>query len=136
MHKGFAHPCTEEACYSDCCLTILHCARGATSTRCRAAWCRTPKEIACTLVLIGEIKGVSHTYLTALRLRHFSPEEHAAGRVLNSHKSLQKKKKTCSHLTEVKREQYAPPRCPGCLSSLSSNITLISHITNCSVCVL
>lgn len=45
----------------------------------------TESEKLSTLILAKKIKGVPHTYLTALRFRHFSPEEHAAGRVLNSH---------------------------------------------------
>lgn len=41
----------------------------------------------------GGTKGakVSRTYLTALGLRHLPPEEHAAGRVLNSHKRRSKR---------------------------------------------
>lgn len=35
-----------------------------------------------------------HTYLTAFGLRHLSPEEHAAGRVLNSHKRQRKRAHT------------------------------------------
>lgn len=44
---------------------------------------------------------VPHTYLAALGLRHLPPEDHAAGRVLNSHK---RRRKTCSHLSEKWRE--------------------------------
>ena len=54
------------------------------------------------------IEGVSSTYLTALRLRHLSPEEHAAGRVLNSHKSLQKDALSLERSHEKKGKYVAP----------------------------
>lgn len=78
-----------------------------------------PKNCA-LFPLICKMKGVSHTYLTALRLRHFSPEEHAAGRVLNSHKSQQK-------ICKVKEDKKTPPsgisRSLFCLSSNKVSFT-------------
>lgn len=50
----------------------------------------TESEKLSALILAKKIQGVQYTYLHALRFRHLSPEEHAAGRVLNSHKSRQK----------------------------------------------
>lgn len=67
--------------------------------------------------------AVSNTYLAALRLRHFSPEEHAAGRVSNSHRSL----KGCA-LNESK-EEYCTSRL-----LLLSWLILLIHTEQCSVC--
>lgn len=51
------------------------------------------------------------TYLAALGLRHLSPEHHAAGRVLNSHK---RRRETCSHSVAGQREVARMRSSGGC----------------------
>lgn len=75
-----------------------------------------------------KIKGVSHTYLNALRLRHFSPEEHTAGRVLNSHRSRHK------NVHKIKVKRMSRESSPQQISSLLIYNNYHSHTTlQCSL---
>jgi len=77
---------------------LHHCLGGISSLQLRLC-CRTFFSIQ------KSIRCLSHTYLNALRLRHFPPEEHAAGRVLNSHVEPEKER---AHTGEKSaREQRA-----------------------------
>lgn len=128
--------------YSDCCLTvrtvssILHFVRDATSTKGRTHAAgrvydssRSPKKSGLSRFSLENQRCLSNTYLTALRLRHFSPEEHAAGWVLNSHKSRQKKNVlTLDRSTE---KTVRAPRCSG--SFVLYRKTILIHTPNCSV---
>lgn len=94
-----------------------HFVRGATSTKGRKTRCRTHQGA----LLKHNQRRLSYTYLNALRLRHLSPEEHAPGRVLNSHRSRQNREMR-SHLIEVYKRMRKKTVCASTIFlSLSCN---------------